>query len=198
MKTNKLNVYYMLSKKMNDAYTKTYCLVKDFHLINLHKGDIIAYDSYNNIVKVVNRENNDGSRLSDTYECYVIPLNITSKWFLRYEKQYFDNETIVLYNKGNRKKNTLYKITGYVGAGINAGTYNIKEIYGVSEYENVPLKDIVKADTYWYFNSKGSKCLALIGADDKADEFRMMTNNYYKTREEIDLAYMQMKGLAQK
>lgn len=197
MRKNTFNDYFHLSKMMDLKYTKSYCLMNDLDLLNLKKGDVIAYDNVNSIVKIVNRANQSGHYPSDAFECYSIPLNVKDPiWFQKYVKQVFELNTIVLYSKDTKKK--LYKVIQYVGCGYNAGTYTIEEIYGKTKYDDVCLKDLVKADTYWYFNSKGSKCIALFGQDDKADEFRKLSGNFYKTREKIDLAYMQMKGLAQK
>lgn len=197
MRNNNINDYISLNQRMDPQFTSTHCLMKNLDILNLKKGDVIAYDRYNAIVKILNRANQSGNYPSDAFECYSIPLNVKDYlWFQRYENQLFELDTIVLYSKDTKKK--LYKITKYVGCGHNAGTYTIEEIYGKSEYEDVPLKDIKKADTYWFFNSKGSKCIALVEDDKNADEFRKLSKNYYKTRQEIDLAYMQMKGLAQK
>lgn len=197
---NQINEYIKIHDKMVDKYTKSYVVKQDIKCLKLKKDDRIAYDTETCTVKILYRKNNGGNFPKDAFECYIIPLNIYNKHFFEeYKEQKIKDDSIVLYRSVFHKKDKMFKVISYNKIGPYAGTYNIKEVYGIESFVNVSEGLLTIPDkVYWFFNSEGSKCVTCEGQNSKADAFRKMSKNYYITKEAIDLAYAQMEGMAQK
>ena len=198
--STQINEYIKIHDNMIGKYTRTYMVKRDIKCLKLKEGDHIAYDNITCIVKILYRKNNGGNFPKDAFECYNIPLDIKNlSFFEEYKEQKIKDGTFVLYHNNSYKKFKLYKVTKYDKTGSYKGTYTIKEVNGSDVVNNLTEANLtIPVKVYWFFNSEGSKCITYEGQNCKADEFRKMSNNYYDSKEAIDLAYAQMEGMAQK
>jgi hypothetical protein len=98
----------------------------------------------------------------------------------------YDNGTLVVPNPGalySKFPGGLYVITDFL---VKENRYVITSVNDKSKVANVSDKKFKLADIYYFLDSKGRVQMSYTGKDAEADEWRNVSHNMFKSKEDAD------------
>ena len=88
---------------------------------------------------------------------------------------------IEIHPTGGDQANIMFRTDG--GIVYCSQNCKIRKSLCTGDPKSKSSQKIVELDCYWFINSRGKICSAVIGKDEEADRWRLLSGNYHKTQE---------------
>ena len=97
---------------------------------------------------------------------------------------------IEIHQLGGDQANIMFRTDG--GIIYCSQNCKIRKSLCAGDPKSRSSQKIVELEYYWFINSRGVVCSAIVGKDEYADRWRKISNNYYKTNEECKDYYQRI------